>query len=222
MKKQRWLSFMLGVLILALFPASALALPYGEAAYATNSTGGITWAYGTSANNYVMSDPTLQSPDGKHVNSIYVKYDPNNIIEIGWYRSYPAGSTNPQGFTVRSKNGSYEEVLLGAMTKGQYSTFKIDNTSGTDFKTYINGTYMYTWTSCGFNYGKTRVGCERRYGGSGGDSNYGDFQSLQYKGNLGTWGYWYKINDEDGGAQEDVFYKVYPDDANHKLIIDKG
>ncbi|MDI6817358.1 MAG: hypothetical protein QME41_09275 [Actinomycetota bacterium] len=152
-----------------------------------------------------------------------MRYDSNNIIELGWSRSYPSGSTNPQGFTVRSKNGSYEPVSLGAMVQGQYATFKIDNVAGTtSFRTYINGTSMYTWTSSGFSSGRTRVGSERVNGGTSGDSNYANFQELKYKASNGAWGYWYKANDEYLGGQEDVFYDVYPNDANHSLYIDKN
>ncbi|MBS3908009.1 MAG: hypothetical protein KGZ93_00015 [Actinobacteria bacterium] len=213
----------LSLLLLLLLPATAFALPYGEAAYATNSTGSITTAWGTFAKNWVMDNPTLQSPDGQHVNSIYIRYDSKNIIEIGWYRSYPSSSTNPQGFTVRLKNDVYEFKALGAMTKGTYANFQINNVPGTySFETWINGVRMYTWTNSGFTSGRTRVGAERRYGGSGGDTNYANFQELKYKGSSGAWGYWYKINDEYLGGQEDVWYDVFPNDAAYSLIIDRN
>ncbi|HCG98476.1 MAG: hypothetical protein A2074_06435 [Candidatus Aquicultor primus] len=224
MKRLFWRSFALSLALLVIvLPTNAFALPWGEAAYATNSTGGDTWAYGTFSRNWVMSQPHLD-PGGKHVNSIYVRYDPQNIIELGWSRSDPEESTNPQGFTVRSKNGSYEPVALGAITEGQYANFQINIVSGTyNFETWINGVRMYTWTSCGFNFGKTRVGSERVNGGSAGDSNYANFQELKYRNSSGAWGYWYHINDEylvvSGKTQEDIWYDVIPNDARHSLYI---
>jgi len=201
---------------------------WGEAAYATNSTGGTTWAYGTFAKNWVMSNPTLVSVDGvpgKHVNSIYLRYNSKNIIEIGWYRNYPVNSTTTQGFTVRSKNGSHEPVALGQMGDGQYAYFQINNLGTYSFETWINGVRMYTWTDCGFSYGTTRVGSERKHGGPNGDTNYANFQNLKYKASSGAWGYWYKINDEYLGlAEEDIYWDVYgnPDVYSYALYINRN
>lgn len=215
MKKLFWRSFVLSLLLLLIvLPASAFALPYAVAGKSINSGGGNTLGYGCLSHNYVMSNPTLKSPDGMHVNSIYVVHNPDYNVEVGWYRRY--GLANPQGFTVQIKNGVYTEIALGAMIAGQYADLKIESQPGTDnWKTYVNGTLMYTWPSSGFTAGYPAIGSERKY--NPGDSNYGNFQNLQFREGNTTWKYWINIVAD---FDNDSIYKLYPDNPNHKAIVD--
>ncbi|MDI6816918.1 MAG: hypothetical protein QME41_06995 [Actinomycetota bacterium] len=147
MRKPLWLIIILSLLLVFANLATATAGElWGEAAYATNSSGGTTWAYGTFAKNWVMYNPTLVSVNGvpgKHVNSTYLRYNSQNIIEVGWYRNYPVSSTTTQGFTVRLKNGNYESRALGQMADNQYANFQINNVGTYSFETWINGVRMH-------------------------------------------------------------------------------
>ncbi|OIO85545.1 MAG: hypothetical protein AUK32_06995 [Candidatus Aquicultor secundus] len=205
----------MSLLIMIVLPTNAFALAYGVTGKSTNTGGGNTYGYGCYSYNYVMSNPTLQSPDGEHVNSVYVNYLGNTGVECGWYRRY--GQSNPQGFTVWMNYGAYHEVALGAMAAGQNAGLKVESVAGTDeWRAYINGAFMYEWANAGWTYGWPRVGSERKYTG---DSNYGDFKELQFREGNVTWKYWNNVTAE---SDNDPGYRIYPDTANHKALVDNG
>ncbi|WP_461372408.1 hypothetical protein, partial [Candidatus Aquicultor sp.] len=149
----------------------------------------INYVRGNYASNYVMVTPAVDD----HVNSIYVRQDSGNKVEIGW--DWQGAWNKPSWFIRTVDRGtvheyfSYDGDVLGWPTTGTNYGFKIEN-AGVNSKTWyakvngydkLFGNNQYNTGGAGRNfldlfYGVAIIGSERN---SLSDSNYAHFRSCQ-------------------------------------------
>lgn len=104
MRRRMVSSIILAVIGVLLFPLQAFALNYGIGLQDGEAT-----VRGTYAMNYVM----VTQPSATHINSVYVRKDAFNIMEVGWswwgpnnvYGGYTGGFNDPDWF-VHIQDGS--------------------------------------------------------------------------------------------------------------------
>ena len=154
-----------------------------------------------------MNNVAPSSPGSDHVNSIYIRYDMLNKVELGWdwqgnTYSYPAWLVRTMDNGTAHEYMSYYGNIQGIPTKGTSYGFKIEN-GGVNSKLWyarVNGydkLFGNNATNSGgvgrnfinMAYGRSYFGSERQ-GES--DSNDAHFWSCQKIVNLSgqPWVYW--------------------------------